>query len=129
MADYGVDFSCTSDLEDELRVISGPLVLAQALVRRWSTPRGMLIDDPDYGTDLRENINESVDNLALIRIRSECRAEALKDERVVDCVITASRYDQGTGVVTLMITIEAREESITMVLAVSDLTVDLLTIG
>ncbi len=125
--DYGRDLSCVRDLTDEMRMVSGGLLLAQALTRRWSTPRGMLIDDPDYGTDLRQNINESFDTLALQLMKSELRAEAIKDERVIDCIITESTYLQATGLVVFKVEIETLEEVLELVVSVSSLTVALIS--
>lgn len=127
--DFGFDLSCVDDLEEECRATSDPwTILAQALVRRWSTPRGMLLDDPDYGTDLAEYVNEDVDELALVRIRAEVRAEALKDERVVDCTITESTFDRESRRLTLAMSIEAAEGSLTLRVAVSDVSVSLLSV-
>ena len=127
--DYGEDLSCLDDLEEECRVVSDPkIVLAQALVRRWQTPRGMLLDDPDYGTDLCEFLNEDVDELTLVRFRSEVRSEALKDERVIDCTIVSSTFSRETGRLTFEISIDASESLLRLVVAVTDVTVSLLSV-
>ena len=124
--DFGLDLSCVSDLEEEGRVVTGALLLGQALVRRWMTPRGMLLGSPDYGTDLREFLNEDVDELTLIRIKSEARAEALKDERVIDVTFNAATYDLTTGRLFLEMAVEATEGTLTLKVAITDVTVELL---
>lgn len=127
--DYGTDLSCIEDLEEECRVISEPrLILAQALIRRWSTPRSTLPDDEDYGTDLSENINEDVDALAIARISQEARAEALKDERVVDCTIFDEAFDVTTGKLTFSAAVGGAEGELTLTVAVTALTVTLLNV-
>lgn len=130
--DYGTDLACLDDLEEECRVISDPrTVLAHAIVRRWSTPRGTLPDDENYGTDLSENINEDFDALTMARVSSDARAEALKEtERVVDCTIFDEAFDATTERLTFKAAIEATESasSLTLTVAVSALNVTLLNV-
>lgn len=126
MADYGVDLACVTDLSEECRIVSGARLLAEALVRRLMTPRGMLIDDPDYGTDLREFLNEDFDDLALVRVLSEARQELLKDERVVDVTIVDPTFDGSK--LTMTLAVEAEEGALRLTLAISDVTIDLLSV-
>ena len=127
--DFGSDFSCVDDFEEEMRVISDPaLLIGQALVRRWQTPRGMLIDDEDYGTDLTEYLNEDVDQLALARMRAETRSEALKDERVSACNVISSRFDRETNTIILELEVVVSSLAIRLKVAVSELTVELLSV-
>lgn len=126
--DFGIDLSCVDDLTEEMRVETDPkIILAQALIRRWSTPRGMVLDDPDYGTDLSEFINEEFDNLTMVRLRAAMRSEALKDERVVNCTIVDSTFDEETKRAILTVTIDAGETNIRLKVAVSEVTITLLS--
>ena len=59
--------------------------VAEAIVRRWMTPRGQLIDDPNYGYDLTDAINEDLGAADLARIAYLAGQEAAKDERVLAC--------------------------------------------
>lgn len=129
--DYGQDLSCLDDLEEEMRVVTDPkTLLAQALIRRWSTPRGMLLDDPDYGYDISENVNEDLDALSLARIRSESVAEALKDERVVECTVPEAFFDTTTNRLKLTFAVEAVgiDGALRLKVEVSDVTVTLLSV-
>lgn len=127
--DFGLDLWCTDDLLAELRPVSGVMLLAQALIRRWTTPRGMLLDDPGYGTDVRENMNETVDESTIDRMRSELRSEALNDERVAECTVTAAVYTQSTGKVRFTVEITVHDGSLfSLVLDVSAVSVDLITV-
>lgn len=132
MADFGTDLACVTDITAEGFTVTGPRLLAEALVRRWMTPRGMLLDDPDYGTDLRENINEGVDELALVRMRSELRAEACKDERVLDVTVTSTTLTTSkTGEVTVTFTVAVDVvdgSAFDLVVAISSVTVALLKV-
>ncbi len=113
--DFGTDLSCLADLTAEGRMVTGFMVLAEALIRRWTTPRGMLLRFPNYGTDVRENLNEDVDALSLERIRAELRAEALKDERVHECtIVEASTLAEviATGVVRVKLSIEVADGAV-----------------
>jgi hypothetical protein len=128
--DYGLDLACVTDLSEEMRTTDDPrLILGEALVRRWSTPRGMLLDDEDYGTDLAEFINDDVDALGLARIRAEARSEALKDERVINCTVASSTWDAQTETLYLAFSIDAVElGTVTLKIAVTDVTVELLSV-
>lgn len=127
--DYGSDLSCLDDFEEEVRAITDPkLLIAQALIRRWMTPRGMLLDDPDYGTDLAEFMHEEVDELTLARMRAEARAEALKDERVVECTVDSTTFDRSTETLTFVFLVEAAETAIRLVVSVDAVNVSLLSV-
>ena len=127
MTDYGTDFSCTSDLETTLSTVSGPMVVVEAVVRRWSTPTGGLIGDPNYGFDLSAYCNADVSPRDIAQLTTSLNAEAEKDERVLECTSTAAL---GTGdilTVTANLTLLDGEE-FTLVLAVSSVTVELLRV-
>lgn len=124
--DFGIDIDCVTDISEEGRTVTGAMLLGQAIVRRLMTPRGMLLGCPDYGTDLREYINEDVDELTLVRIRAEARAEIMKDERVTNVTFLDSGYDRETKTLTLAMAVEANEGALTLKIAVSDVTVELL---
>ncbi len=85
--DFGTDFDCTDDLTLEMREVSGPLVLAQNVYRRLSTPRGMLLEDPDYGKDLREYLHRGLTATERAAIPGEVRAEVLKEERIASATV------------------------------------------
>lgn len=113
--DYGTDFSCTSDLDPGMVLVSGRLCLVQALYRRFITPRGMLIDDPDYGLDLGGWLNDSLAPGDVAKKASQLSAEALKDERVSACTTTGvysaqvltftSQFADGAGPFTMVLVV------------------------
>ena len=89
ITDYGSDLDCTDDLDPLMRELPGdsPRIVAQSSIRRLSTPRGGLVHDADYGTDLRVLCrNPDITN---DRITAMIRGEILKDIRVrsVDCLV------------------------------------------
>lgn len=99
MADFGTCWSATPTLTFPSTQASGFRVVAEAIVRRWSTPRGRLIDDGNYGYDLTDLVQGDFDVHDVPRIAQQAGAEAEKDERVQSCSCTAS-FDGDTLAVT-----------------------------
>jgi hypothetical protein len=87
---YGTDLSCVTDLAFDYSEVDpfGTQGIAEALLRRYITPRGGLLDDPDYGLDVRAFLNQGATPLQLQAYPSQMRGEAKKDDRVVDADIT-----------------------------------------
>ena len=88
----GSDLSCAFDLEAGMVELSGddPRLVAQACIRRLSTPRGALLDDPDYGFDLLRELRSPARPEALVALPSLIRAELTKDDRVGSLDIRAT---------------------------------------
>lgn len=82
---WGSDLACAGDLTDDMVERDGfdPLVLAEALVRRLDCPRGGLVDDPDYGLDLRSYLNRPTTTREVRALEGQIRNELAKDDRVV----------------------------------------------
>lgn len=125
MADFGTDIDFQNGLNPLLVLVSGTTNLGQALVHRLSTPRLSLWYDPDYGTDLRAYLNETLNNAKLAQARTDAQAECLKDERVLSCLATTT-FDRRTKTMGVSVTGQTKEGPFTLVLAVTDLTVELL---
>lgn len=91
---YGRDLSCVTDLEPTLEEIdqASPRAIVQAVIRRFITPRGTLLDDPDYGLDVRGYCNRGVTQRDLRALSGALRGEAQKDDRVAraDVSVTAT---------------------------------------
>lgn len=106
---YGTDLSCVTDLTADFAEVDpqSRTAVAQAVIRRLITPRGGLIDDPDYGYDVRGLCNRATTPTELRALGDQCRAEARKDDRVQDATVTAT-YDDGTRELrlTVMLTCE-----------------------
>jgi hypothetical protein len=88
---YGVDWDCLTDVTEDFAEVDpfSPRAVAQAIGRRWITPRGGLADDADYGCDVRQELNTGVvlpSGLDAIAVR--LRNEAKKDDRVDEIAIT-----------------------------------------
>lgn len=140
--DYGLDLSCTFttssvimpdastrtfdgfDVTEDFATVSGRTLLAEALVRRLVTPRGTLIDDADYGTDVRRWINDDVDDRIIAgTVAAEIDAELQKDERVRRSTTTASFTN---GLLTTTTSIIDASGPFRLVLRISDVTIEVL---
>jgi phage baseplate assembly protein W len=93
---YGVDLSCLTDLTSRMESISGTQALFEALVRRLDCPRGALVDDGDYGFDLRGAMNRGLTRANLVGISAAVRAEMEKDDRVESASVTSTISSDGT---------------------------------
>ena len=80
------------DLSTPSYMASGNLVVAEAILRRWTTsPPGPtstgLIDDPDYGYNLSDLISDDLSDDDLAYAQQQAAAEAQKDERVQSAIV------------------------------------------
>jgi len=89
---YGVDLSCVSDVTPELAEVDpySPIGIAEAVIRRLTTPRGKLFDDPDYGLDLRAFCNRGTTHDELRDLGGRCRSEITKDDRIEEALVTVT---------------------------------------
>ena len=86
---YGTDLSCVDDLTPTMDEVSGTPLLAEAILRRFTTPRGTLPDiagtdlrDKSYGLDLSEYLNRGLTQQEILAIAAQTRSEAKKDPRI-----------------------------------------------
>ena len=122
----GSAWSCITDLAMPSKLVTGFHVVAEAIARRWQTPRGGLIDDPNYGFDLTDYVGDDLSKADLSRIAASAKAEALKDERVQACDVVLTMIN-GVMAVTAKVTTSAGP--FTMVVSVSALSVSLLQVS
>lgn len=88
---YGITvstyFDGGSDIDPLGGLIGGPRVVAEAVARRFETPRGFFERWPEYGYDLRSRLGARVSEVGLARIRADMVAEAMKEEFVKSCTV------------------------------------------
>lgn len=120
---YGTDLANTGDLDPNMIEVSGVNVLAQALVRRLLTPRGALIDDPNYGYYLVGEVGDDIGPGDVGRIAAQMDAEFLKDSRVSGSRTTAAFIG---GVLTTSSVITSSLGPFPLVLAATQVTVTIL---
>lgn len=127
--DYGLDLTCTDDLDPRCSVTSGRRIVAEAVYRRLITPRGRLIDDPEYGTDITDWINDDFSASDIASLGAAIQSECLKDERVAEAEVSVEEPPGGTGAYAITISLtELTGTTFDLVLSVSDVTVDLLRV-
>lgn len=89
-------------------MVSGVLLVRQALYRRFTTPRGTLLDDLTYGLDLAGLIGSTADGSLIASLPSRIAAEAAKEDRIAGVsVAPVAQTRDSAGLVTLTITIRA----------------------
>jgi hypothetical protein len=120
------------------RMATGVTLLAQAVYRRLTTPRGTLDDGDEgvvYGLDLSEYIGRQATPDAIANIGPALEAEILKDDRVASATATASAETGADGLTLTTVSIdvipydETAAAPFAMTLAVSDVTVSLLGVS
>lgn len=72
--------------------VSGITALAQRLVRRLQTPRGLFPFWPNFGLDVRQF---ALSKTPPWQIASQVEQELLKDEQVQSVIVTPSQTDGG----------------------------------
>ncbi len=92
---YGTDMSCTDGI-DTTRMVSGAELVAQAIYRRLSTPRGALTFSEahlTYGFDVTEFVGQVGYAVAEQALPAQIENEILQDDRVdsVTCNVTLDR--------------------------------------
>jgi hypothetical protein len=118
MADLGTDLYCVDDWDEMFPLVSERTCLIQAIARRFITTRGSLVEDLDYGFDLRSWLGESVGNLEFFQLQSGVEAECYKDERIESAsakltftpsanrIVIELRLTDGDGPFTLVVAID-----------------------
>jgi len=122
---YGSEIDCFPDLNPAFAIVTDPMiVVGQAIARRLMTPRGGLLNDPNYGFDTRALLGGSFTPSQLYAIQSAVEQEALKDERVLSASASVTLPSQ-TGAMRISLSGQLATGTFTYVLNVSQVTVAL----
>jgi hypothetical protein len=126
--DFGLDVSCLPDLDPSFTLISGFRVVAEAIARRFITPKGTLLRDPNYGFDVRSILNEKFTPANLFLWRRLMIAQAELDERVLstDITLTLGTDNRSLRIHAAIVTAQG---PFTMVLDVGHVRVELLQVS
>lgn len=94
---YGRDLSCTSELSPTLTEVDPMSTrgIAEATLRRLTTPRGMLPGDPSYGLDVRAFCSRGTPEAELRDLAGIVRGEVTKDDRIADVRVSVTRPGMG----------------------------------
>ena len=126
--DYGVDWYWNGDIDPTGRLVNGPLAVAQAIARRLITTRGTLFYDPEYGFNLRDFLNETVEEgQTIFQIESGIETECLKDERV-ESADAAAEYIESASRLRVTARLVLAEGPFELVLIVDAVTLEILSL-
>jgi hypothetical protein len=127
-AAYGTDLSCIDDLTPNLDEVSGRTVGLQAALRRLTTGRGMVLDCPNDGIDLRDFLSGELTEQTKARMRAIIESELVKDERFFSATVTAMTFVQALKSMRVRILLIDADGPFTLTLAVSDVSIDILEV-
>lgn len=117
--DYGIDVSCLPDLDDTFAPLAGIAVIAQAIARS--------LEDAQYGVDLRQWLNESLEAANVFHLQQTIEAQCLKDERVQSATAVVSQLSLYQ--LQIAINVEPMQSGpFRLVVNVTALTVELLSV-
>jgi len=91
--DYGTDIACAGDVDPNFSLVSGPALVAQDMLHRFTTARGSLEWAPDDGLDLVAMVNDGIDDQRVFELQQQLADEASKDERVTQATADVSWGD------------------------------------
>lgn len=92
--ELGCDLLWDDDMDPTGRLESGVTLVAHDIFWRWNCPPGRLVDDPDYGIDIiQELIAQPLTPAKLATIPRKLEAEARKDQRVQRISVSLSQTD------------------------------------
>jgi hypothetical protein len=123
--DFGTTVSCGFDLAPVGILISGVHVLSEALLRRLITPRGRLLDDPDFGVGVLQYLGADLSAADAAQAATKVDLEFVKDARVLSSTSTGSFVN---GVLTIVSTVTAASGPFTLVITLSSATVPPLVV-
>jgi len=110
-------------------LVKGNRVVGEAIARRLTSPRGQLVDDPNYGFALSEFVNADLTPTDLVRIQASVQAECVKDERVFSAVATVTLATTAAGAVLIAtIVVTTATGPFLLVLSVNDISAEILQV-
>jgi hypothetical protein len=115
------------DLSMPSYMATGNQVVAEAILRRWTTSRGQLIDDPTYGWNVYDLVNDDLTPTDIANAQQQLGQEAQKDERVLSCTVNLVLSVAGMLQITAFVTTSAGPFQ--LVVNVSAVTVQLLFVS
>lgn len=113
------------DLSTPSYMATGNLAVAEAILRRWTTTQGTLIDDPSYGENVYDLVSDDMSPRDIAYAQQRFVAEAQKDPRVLRCVVLLALV---AGVMTLTATITTAAGPFKLVLPASGVTPQILLV-
>jgi hypothetical protein len=126
---YGTDVSTVPSLDVGWKLTHGQTVLAQRLLRRFTTPRGFLRWYPNDGLDLRSFLSKGMTNRDVAALKGLLEKEGKKDEQVDDCTAIVS-WDQAAETLNMSISVApSLGPTFTFTATATSLDVTLISVG
>lgn len=127
--DFGSDLSGVTDLTLDCAEVSGARGWLEGLCRRLQVPPGGLLDDPDYGYDVADWLDDEIKQSQLDSIARDIDDEFLKDQRTESSSSVVTIVKNG-GAISLNIVsrVSSAAGPFTLVIGASDLGVQLLSV-
>lgn len=128
MADieYGVDFSCTTDLDPLLILVSGDELMGQVCVRRLFARPGSDISNPvDNTLDARDFVAAGITPSDLPSIGGRCASALNGDQRISGATVAAT-FNPNTHLMSLAISAFGANGPFNLTLSVSAVTIEIL---
>jgi hypothetical protein len=124
--DYGADFSCGSDLDPLLRLVTGEELMAQVCLHRVFCRQGSLLSNPvDNTIDLRDQIATGIEQKDLAQINGKARSALMGDQRIFTATVS-STFVARTNTLTLSIQGDGAFGPFNLTLAADAVTVEIL---
>ncbi len=130
MGSYGETLDITSPFFK--RLTNDQAILGQAVLMRLSTKRGTFWSDPEYGLCVSDYLNSELTQDQLVRIPFEVQAQLQLDERITSVSVDARTANNGVGGVRIILSMIVTANTgnvFPLTVAISALTVELLTQG
>ena len=99
--DYGVDIYCLDDLDPGFALITGRQVLAQDIYHGWTTQKGTLVYDADWGEDVSLLLSEVMSPQTIASWQGRLAAQAERDDRVQTAAAAIS-FNEATQTATIV---------------------------
>lgn len=119
--DVRTDVSRTS-----FSLAAGVRNIGNALARRLITPRGGLLYDPSYGTDIRAYVNAGFTASKLAQLASEIETEVLKDARVASAAVAVQIAGSS---MTISLTVDLAQGPFELIFRSDGLSVELIAVS
>lgn len=113
---FGIDLSVEPDLGRVFSLVSEEDCLRQDLLHRFTTPRGSLFYDANYGYDVRQFLGQPLSARDVFRIGAGLTNETRQDDRVLDATTKVTLLSNGF---TAAITVRTAEGPFTFTLQVT----------
>jgi hypothetical protein len=115
------------DLSMPSYMASGNQAVAEAILRRWTTSAGQLIDDPNYGFNVMDLVSADLGKKDIAYAQQQLAQECEKDERVRSASVVVALT--AAGLLTITAKITTALGPFQLVAAVSAVSVKLLLVS